>query len=127
LSRNTPTPRILSRGCRAARKIIGSKCGVALVIVRFEVDMKKAIAALLLSSAAFASAGWAQNASAPAANAASSGSTDEIVKMHEQVRAANREYDKKVAAAKKVYDAHKAAAAKVRDQSIAAARSGTSQ
>ncbi len=89
--------------------------------------MKKAIAAFLLSSAAFASAGWAQNASEPAASAASSGNTDEIVKMHQQVRAANREYDKKVAAAKKVYDAHKAAAAKARDQAIAAAHNGTSQ
>lgn len=89
--------------------------------------MKKAIAVFLLSSTAFASTAWAQNASEPTATAASSGSTDEIVKMHEQVRAANRAYDRKVAAAKKVYDAHKAAAAKVRDEAIAAARNGTTQ
>lgn len=82
--------------------------------------MRKVIAVLLVTSAAFASTTWAQNASGPAAG----GSSDEIVKMHEQVRAANQAYDKKVAAAKKTYDAQKAAAAKTRDQAIAAARQG---
>lgn len=85
--------------------------------------MKQLFSAVLLCSTALASTGWAQGASAPAA----SGQSDEIVKMHMQIAAANREYNKKVAAAKKVYDAHKAAAAKVRDQQIEAARSGTAQ
>lgn len=88
--------------------------------------MKHFVSAVLLCSAALASTGWAQSASAPAAPAAS-GQSDEIVKMRMQIAAANREYNKKVAAAKKVYDAHKAAAAKVRDQQIEAARSGTAQ
>jgi hypothetical protein len=110
-----------------AKRSTDSKYGVAVVIVQLEVTMKTTIAAFLLSATAIASTGWAQNASEPMGKAAASGSTDEIVKMHEQVRAANREYDRKVAAAKKVYDAHKAAAAKVRDEAIAAAHSGTSQ
>jgi hypothetical protein len=89
--------------------------------------MKKIIAAVCLCATTFAPAAWAQTASEPAANAASSGSSDEIVKMHMQISAANKEYNRKVAAAKKVYNRQKAAAAKVRDEAIAAARSGTGQ
>jgi hypothetical protein len=89
--------------------------------------MKKIIAVLLLSTTTFASASWAQTASAPAATTSQSGSTDEIVKMRMQISAANQEYDRKVEAAKKVYDSKKAAAKKVRDEQVAAAHSGTGQ
>lgn len=86
--------------------------------------MKRIIAAVCLCSAAFAPAVWAQTASEPAATMAPSGSSDSIVKMHAEVAAANKEYNRKVAAAKKVYDRQKAAAAKVRDEAISAARNG---
>jgi hypothetical protein len=86
--------------------------------------MKKLIATVCLCAASLASTAWAQTASEPAANAAPSGNSDEIVKMRMQIAAANKEYNRKVAAAKKVYDSKKAAAAKVRDEAIAKARSG---
>ncbi len=86
--------------------------------------MKKLIATVCLCTATLASTAWAQTASEPAANAAPSANSDEIVKMRMQIAAANKEYNRKVAAAKKVYDKQKAAAAKVRDEAIAAARSG---
>jgi len=89
--------------------------------------MKKAIATVMSVSLAllpgFASA--QDNSAAPAAAAADH--PDEIVKMHQQVAAANREYNREVAAAKKVYDQKKAAANKKRDAAVAAAHSGTSQ
>ena len=66
----------------------------------------------------------AQNAAdAPAQG----GSTDPIVKMHEQIAAANQVYERKVAAAKKVYDRQKAAAAKERDAAIQTARYGVNE
>ncbi|CAB3793310.1 hypothetical protein [Pararobbsia alpina] len=86
--------------------------------------MKKSIATILLCSAMFGSTSWAQTASEPMTNDASSGHTDPIVKMRQQIAAANKEYNRKVAAAKKVYESEKAAAAKVRDHAIAAARGG---
>jgi hypothetical protein len=55
------------------------------------------------------------------------GSTDPIVKMHEEISAANQVYDRKVAAAKKVYDRQKAVAAKERDAAIATARYGVNE
>ncbi|WP_310632845.1 hypothetical protein [Paraburkholderia sp.] len=60
-------------------------------------------------------------ASAPAAHAAH---PDEIVRMRQQVAAANREYDREVAAAKKVYDHKKAEAKKKRDAAVAVAHQG---
>lgn len=47
--------------------------------------------------------------------------------MHQQVAAANREYNREVAAAKKVYDHKKAEADKKRDAAVEAAQQGTSQ
>ncbi|MFP3566070.1 hypothetical protein SB772_17870 [Paraburkholderia sp. SIMBA_030] len=81
----------------------------------------------MLCTAALATTSWAQTASGPTANAASGGNTDEIVKMHQQVAAANKAYDRKVGAAKRVYNEQKAAAAKVRDEAITAAHSGVDQ
>ncbi|MEX3901290.1 hypothetical protein AB4Y34_38940 [Paraburkholderia sp. BR10954] len=52
---------------------------------------------------------------------------DEIVRMHQQVAAANRVYNKHVAAAQKVFDEKKAAAKKERDAAIAAAHHGVGQ
>jgi hypothetical protein len=78
---------------------------------------------LALLPPGFASA--QDNSAAPPAAAADH--PDEIVKMHQQVAAANREYNREVAAAKKVYDQKKAAANKKRDAAVAAAHSGTSQ
>ena len=52
---------------------------------------------------------------------------DEIVKMHQQVAVANREYDREVAAAKKVYDHKKMEAKKKRDAAVSAAHQGVSQ
>ena len=85
--------------------------------------MRKVIAVLLIGFASIP-AGWAQTASEPAADSAQGGSNDAIVQMHQQIAAANAEYNRKVAAAKKVFDAKKAAAAKVRDEKVAAARNG---
>ncbi|MDR7004235.1 hypothetical protein ACW9YQ_05830 [Paraburkholderia strydomiana] len=90
--------------------------------------MKKAIATVMTVSLALLPPGFASaqdNSAAPAAAAADH--PDEIVKMHQQVAAANREYNREVAAAKKVYDQKKAAANKKRDAAVAAAHSGTSQ
>lgn len=95
--------------------------------VQFEVPVKKIIATFLLCTGVLATTSWAQTASGPAANAAPGGNSDEIVKMHQQVAAANRAYDRKVSAAKRVYNEQKAAAAKVRDEAIAAAHSGVDQ
>lgn len=47
--------------------------------------------------------------------------------MHQQVAAANREYNREVAAAKKVYDHKKAEAKKKRDTAVEAAQHGTNQ
>ncbi|MGF6538971.1 hypothetical protein [Paraburkholderia youngii] len=69
---------------------------------------------------------WAQDNSATTAPAAAE-HPDEIVRMHQQVAAANRVYNKKVAAAKKVFDEKKAAAGKERDAAIAAAHQGVGQ
>ena len=94
----------------------------------------------LISAAIFAWAGamcanaMAQGASSPdamqaapaAPPAQATQSNDEIVKMHNEIRAANRVYDKRVAAAKKVYDEKVKAAKAERDKAISAARSGTS-
>jgi hypothetical protein len=93
--------------------------------------MKKAIATVMTVSLALLLPGFASaqdnSAAPPAPAAAAADHPDEIVKMHQQVAAANREYNREVAAAKKVYDQKKAAANKKRDAAVAAAHSGTSQ
>ncbi|MGF6545402.1 hypothetical protein [Paraburkholderia youngii] len=69
---------------------------------------------------------WAQDNSASNAPAITE-HPDEIVRMHQQVAAANRVYNKKVAAAKKVFDEKKTAAGKERDTAIAAAHQGVGE
>ncbi|CAE6753775.1 hypothetical protein R70006_03156 [Paraburkholderia domus] len=64
---------------------------------------------------------WSQNASDTTAQP----SSDAIVQMHDQIRAANQVYDKRVAAAKKVYNEKVARARAERDKAISAARAGT--
>jgi hypothetical protein len=82
--------------------------------------MKRVISILLASMAITSATGWAQTASVNA----SPESGDPIVRMHQQIAAANRIYDAKVNAAKKVYAQKKASATKERDAAIAAARNG---
>jgi hypothetical protein len=65
-------------------------------------------------------------------NSGASGSTatehpDEIVRMHQQVAAADHEYNREVATAKKVYDHKKAEAKKKRDIAVAAAHQRVGQ
>ncbi|HZZ11488.1 MAG TPA: hypothetical protein VFE79_12435 [Paraburkholderia sp.] len=90
--------------------------------------MKNTIAALMAVSVALVpfSSAWAQDnpASSPAT---ASGNPDEIVRMHQQIAAADRQYNKEVAAAKKVYDQKKAVAKKKHAAAVEAARSGTGQ
>lgn len=69
---------------------------------------------------------WAQDNSATNAPAAAE-HPDEIVRMHQQVAAANRVYNRKVAAAQKVFDEKKAAAREERDAAIAEAHRGVGQ
>ncbi|MBP0590253.1 hypothetical protein J8I87_11115 [Paraburkholderia sp. LEh10] len=90
--------------------------------------MKSKIAAVATVSFALLSPSgiWAQESSGASSSTASQ-HPDEIVRMHQQVAAANREYNREVAAAKKVYDHKKAEAKKKRDAAIAAAHSGTTQ
>ncbi|BCZ85679.1 MULTISPECIES: hypothetical protein [Paraburkholderia] len=87
--------------------------------------MKNTIAAVMTASLALVSFSgvWAQ--SNPPSTATEH--PDEIVRMHQQVAAANREYDREVAAAKKVYDHKKAEAKKKRDAAIQVAHRGASQ
>ncbi|WP_408122927.1 hypothetical protein [Caballeronia grimmiae] len=59
------------------------------------------------------------NAGASASSA--SDHPDEIVRIYQQVAAANREYKREVAAAKKVYDHKQAEAKKRRDAAVALA------
>jgi len=79
--------------------------------------MRKLAFLITLSAAVIASPGWAQTASAPAAQ----GHNDAIVKMRQEIAAARKEYKQKVAEAQKVFDEAKAAAAKDRDAAIKAA------
>jgi hypothetical protein len=60
---------------------------------------------------------WSQNASDVSAQP-----SDAIVQMHNEIRAADRIYDKKVAAAKKIYKQKVAQARAERDKAISAAR-----
>jgi hypothetical protein len=67
----------------------------------------------------FSHGAWAQG-NAPASPAPTE-HPDPLVRMHQQVAAANHLYDQKVAAAKKVYDHKKAEAKKERDAAVKAA------
>jgi hypothetical protein len=69
---------------------------------------------------------WAQDTSGASAPSAAD-HPDEIVRMHQQVAAADREYNREVAAAKKVYDHKKSEARKKRDVAVAAAHRGVGQ
>jgi hypothetical protein len=83
--------------------------------------MKKTIVALLISTAGMASAGWAQGTAVPV----QADTTDTIVRMHEQVQAAQRVYEKKKTAAKRVYDQRVNVAKQERDATIKTARAAT--
>ncbi|MFM0626972.1 hypothetical protein [Paraburkholderia xenovorans] len=90
--------------------------------------MKNTIAAVMTASLALVSFScvWAQsNPGAPPSTGTQH--SDEIVRMHQQVAAANREYNAEVAAAKRVYDHKKAEAKKKRDAAVEVAHGGTSQ
>ncbi|BCG05195.1 hypothetical protein PPGU19_097630 (plasmid) [Paraburkholderia sp. PGU19] len=88
----------------------------------------KSIAAVITATVALLSPSgvWAQEASGASPSTASE-HPDAIVRMHQQVAAANREYNREVAAAKKVFDHKKAEAKKKRDAAVAVAHSGVSQ
>jgi hypothetical protein len=77
--------------------------------------------ALLLAPTA-----WAQDNTA-ASSPAVAGHSDPIVRMHQQVAAANRVYEHKVAAAQKVFDHKKAEAKKERDAAIKVAHNAAGQ
>jgi hypothetical protein len=68
-----------------------------------------------------ASTGWAQGTAAPV----QAGTTDPIVRMHEQVQVAQRVYEKKKTAAKRVYDQRVNVAKQERDAAIKTARAAT--
>lgn len=67
---------------------------------------------------------WAQGAAASGAQATES--TDSIVQMRSEIRAANAAYRAKVHAADRIRDQKVARARAVRDKAIEAARSGVS-
>ena len=91
--------------------------------------MKKAIASVITACLLLppVSSVWAQESPAASPSAAAASHPDEIVKMHQQGAAANREYDREVAAARKVFDHKKAEARKKRNAAIEAAQSGVNQ
>jgi hypothetical protein len=90
--------------------------------------MKNTIAAAMAASLALVSlpSVWAQGNSGASQSTAAE-HPDEIVRMHQQVAAANREYNREVAAAKKVYDHKKAEAKKKRDAAVEVAHRGVGQ
>jgi hypothetical protein len=92
-----------------------------------EFTMKFTTAAVTASLALVSSSCvWAQgNPGASPSTAAEH--PDEIVRMHQQVAVADREYNREVAAAKKVYDHKKAEAKKKRDAAVQVAHGGVSQ
>ena len=90
--------------------------------------MKNTIVAVMITFLTLISLPCARAQGASEANAPTAAQhPDEIVRMHQQVAAANREYNREVAAAKKVYDHKKAEADKKRDAAVEAAQQGTSQ
>jgi hypothetical protein len=92
-----------------------------------EFVMKSTIAVLLAAVVGVASLGVRAQDSSGAGTSTAAQHPDEIVRMHQQVAAANREYDREVAAAKKVYDHKKAEAKKRRDAAVAVAHQGVGQ
>jgi hypothetical protein len=87
--------------------------------------MKRSILVLSIALATLGTTpAWAQNASAPAAQTTES--TDSIVQMRSEIRAANSTYNARVKAANKVRDQAVAKARAERDKAIDAARSGSS-
>jgi hypothetical protein len=90
--------------------------------------MKNTIAAVMTASLALVpvSGVWAQD-NPGATSSSATEHPDEIVRMHQQVATANREYNREVAAAKKVYDHKKAEAKKKRDAAIQVAHHGVGQ
>ena len=89
--------------------------------------MKSTIAVLITATLGLASVGAGAQDNTGAGTSAAAEHPDAIVKMHQQVAAANREYDREVAAAKKVYDHKKAEAKKKRDAAISVAHHGADQ
>ncbi|MPW22724.1 hypothetical protein GCT13_39455 [Paraburkholderia sp. CNPSo 3157] len=89
--------------------------------------MKHTIAVLIAATLGLASLGVGAQNNSGAGTSAAAEHPDEIVRMHQQVAAANREYDREVAAAKKVYDHKKAEAKRKRDAAISVAHHGASQ
>jgi hypothetical protein len=87
--------------------------------------MKRSILALSIALATLGTTpAWAQNASAPTAQTAQS--TDSLVQMRNEIRAANSAYNARVKAANHVRDQAVAKARAERDKAIEAARSGGS-
>ncbi|WNC94163.1 hypothetical protein RI103_25715 [Paraburkholderia sp. FT54] len=90
--------------------------------------MKSTIAAVITASFVLLPlSGVSAQESSGAKPSATSEHPDEIVRMHQQVAAANREYRREVASAQKVFDHKKAEAKKKRDVAVEAAQHGTSQ
>ena len=90
--------------------------------------MKNAVALLVSAALVLAplSGVQAQNNSGASGSMATE-HPDEIVRMHQQVAAADQEYNREVATAKKVYDHKKAEAKKKRDIAVAAAHQRVGQ
>jgi hypothetical protein len=89
--------------------------------------MKNVIAVLMTAALGLASLGVGAQDKSGAGTSAGAEHPDAIVRMHQQVAAANREYDREVAAAKKVYDHKKAEAKKKRDAAVSVAHQGVGQ
>ncbi|TCG06713.1 hypothetical protein BZM27_24465 [Paraburkholderia steynii] len=89
--------------------------------------MKSTIAVLITAALGLVSLGVGAQENPGAGTSATAEHPDEIVKMHQQVAAANREYNREVAAAKKVYDHKKAEAKKKRDAAISVAHHGAGE
>ncbi|MFM0514090.1 hypothetical protein [Paraburkholderia sp. RL17-373-BIF-A] len=87
--------------------------------------MKRSILALSIALATLGTTPvWAQSASAPGAQTAES--TDSIVQMRNEIRAANAAYHARLKAANKVRDQAVAKARAERSKAVGAAQSGNS-
>jgi hypothetical protein len=89
--------------------------------------MKNMIAVLMTAALGLASLGVGAQDNSGTGTSAAAEHPDAIVRMRQQVAAANREYDREVAAAKKVYDHKKAEAKKKRDAAVSVAHQGVGQ
>jgi hypothetical protein len=92
-----------------------------------EFVMKTTIAVLITAALGLAPLGVGAQDNSGAGKSAAAEHPDEIVRMHQQVAAANREYNREVAAAKQVYDHKKAEAKKKRDAAVSVAHHGAGQ